>query len=433
LNPGWRGRVVLLIVVVPSRTGVEDYQRMKARIDELVGEINGTFGGLSWTPVVYQYRSFPQEELIPLYRASDAMLVTPLRDGMNLVAKEYVAARADARGVLILSEMTGAASELGEAVLVNPNDIPQMARAIATALEMPAEDQGVRMTALRARLRRYDVVRWAGDFLEALREDRSHMDRKMLTPAVRERVVRDFRSAPGRLLLLDYDGTLAPIQPTPERAAPGPELLETLTRLATLAEVVVVSGRPRETLQAWLGHLDVGFVAEHGAWVRDRDGRWTAQGTLSADWKPAVRDLMERYADRLPGARIEEKEFGLAWHYRQAEPDLAALRTQELTDHLIDLTETSELRVMPGHKVVEVRPAGTSKGTACLAILTRGYEFVLAMGDDTTDEDLFRVLPPTAYSVRVGMTQSHARYNVADQSEAIGLVETLASAPPGGA
>ena len=181
-NPDWRGRVVLLMIVVPSRTGVEDYQRMKSRIDELVGAVNGTFGSLEWTPVLYQYKSFPQQELVPLYGASDVMLVTPLRDGMNLVAKEYVAARADGRGVLILSEMTGAASELGEAVLVNPNDIPEMVRALETALEMPEEEQARRMTALRDRLRRYDVVRWADDFLEALGEDRSRLDRRDAVP-----------------------------------------------------------------------------------------------------------------------------------------------------------------------------------------------------------------------------------------------------------
>ncbi|MCA1685747.1 MAG: bifunctional alpha,alpha-trehalose-phosphate synthase (UDP-forming)/trehalose-phosphatase, partial [Planctomycetia bacterium] len=303
-NPDWRGRVVLLMVVVPSRTGVGDYQRMKSRVDELVGEVNGTFGTLSWTPILYQYRSFPQEELVPLYDASDVMLVTPLRDGMNLVAKEYVAARADGLGVLVLSEMTGAASELGEAVLVNPNDIPEMARALAAALGMSREEQSRRMTALRERLRRYDVVRWAGDFLEALGEDRSRLDRRMLTPATRERIVREFRSAGRRLLLLDYDGTLAPLRPTPEEAAPGPRLLATLGRLAGLADVVVVSGRPRSTLDAWVGRLDVALVAEHGAWVRGRGGDWGVAGALFDDWKPGVRDLMERYVDRLPGARV---------------------------------------------------------------------------------------------------------------------------------
>ncbi len=429
-NPDWRGRVVLLMVVVPSRTGVEDYQRMKSRIDELVGAVNGTFGSLSWTPVLYQYRSFPQEELLPLYGVSDVMLVTPLRDGMNLVAKEYVAARADGRGVLILSEMTGAASELGEAVLVNPNDIPEMARAIATALEMPEEEQARRMTALRDRLRRYDVVRWADDFLEALSEDRSRLDRRMLSPATRERIVREFRSAGRRLLLLDYDGTLISLKPTPEQAAPGPGLLATLGRLAGLGDVVIVSGRPRATLDAWLGRLDLALVAEHGAWARERGGDWAVMGAFFDDWKPGVRDLMERYVDRLPGARVEEKEFALAWDYRLAEPDLAALRAQELSDHLIDLTETSDLRVMQGHKVVEVRPSGISKGTACQAFLSRGYDFVLGVGDDAADEDLFRVLPPSAYSIRVGLTQSYARYNAADQAEALRLVESLAATPP---
>jgi len=431
-NPEWHDRVVLLMVVVPSRTGVEDYQRMKARIDELVGEINGKFASLSWTPVLYQYRSFPQADLVPLYGVSDVMLVTPLRDGMNLVAKEYIAARADGRGVLILSEMTGAASELGEAVVVNPNDLPEMARAIATALAMPEEEQRARMATLRDRIRRYDVTRWADDFLAALGEDRSHLDRRILPAAIRGRIIGEFRSASRPLLLLDYDGTLVPLRPTPEEAAPDPELLATLGRLARRGEVVIVSGRPRATLDSWLGGLDVGLVAEHGAWVRERGRDWAAAGVHRGDWKPGVRDLMERYVDRLPGARVEEKEFALAWHFRRADADLAALRAQELTDHLIDLVETSDLRVVPGHKVIEVRPSGTSKGAACRVFLSRAHDFVLAAGDDTTDEDLFRALPPTAYSLRVGLVQSQARYNLAAQADVIGLIGDMAADDPPG-
>ena len=301
-NPDWRGRVVLLMVVVPSRTGVEDYQRMKSRIDELVGAVNGTFGSLEWTPVLYQYRSFPQQELVPLYGASDVMLVTPLRDGMNLVAKEYVAARADGRGVLILSEMTGAASELGEAVLVNPNDIPEMARAIATALEMPEEEQARRHdgpAGPAATLRR----RAAGPTTSSrpwARTARAWIG-ACCPPRRAQRIVREFRSAGRRLLLLDYDGTLISIKPTPEQAAPGPGLLAMLGRLAGLGDVVIVSGRPRATLDAWLGRLDLALVAEHGAWARERGGDWAVTGAFFDDWKPGVRDLMERYVDRLPG------------------------------------------------------------------------------------------------------------------------------------
>jgi trehalose 6-phosphate synthase/phosphatase len=403
---------------------------MKSRIDELVGEVNGTFGNLSWTPVIYQYKSFPQEELVPLYAVSDVMLVTPMRDGMNLIAKEYVAARGDGHGVLVLSEMTGAASELGEAVLVNPNDIPEMARALATAMEMPADEQARRMTAMRDRLQRYDIVRWAGDFLEALGEGHSRLDRRMLSPGMRQRIIREFQSAGRRLLLLDYDGMLVPIRPTPEQAGPRPGLLAMLGRLAVVGDVVIVSGLPRATLDAWLGTLDVALVAEHGAWVRERGGDWVVTGALFDDWKPAVRDLMTRFVDRLPGAQVEEKEFALAWHYRLAEPDLAALRAQELSDHLIDLTETSELRVIQGPKVVEVRPAGTSSGTACQGFLSRGYDFVLGLGDDATAEDLFRVLPASAYSIRVGLTQSYARFNVANRAEALSLVESLPATRP---
>ena len=431
-NPDWRGRVVLLMVVVPSRTGVEDYQRMKSRIDELVGEINGTFGGLSWTPVLYQYKSFPQEELVPLYDASDVMLVTPLRDGMNLVAKEYVAARADGLGVLVLSEMTGAASELGEAVLVNPNDIPEMARALATALEMSGEDQLRRMTALRDRLRRYDVVRWAGDFIEALGEDRSRLDRAHAAPrdarADRPRVPVG-RPPPAAAGLRRHHG--------PHQADAGGSRAG--TRAAGDARP---AGRARRRgSRQRPSPRDARRLA--GAPRRGAGGRARGLGPragrgLGCDGGPLRR--LEAWGPRPDGAvrrppargagRGEGVRAGLALSPRRARPGGAA--GQELSDHLIDLTETSELRVIQGHKVVEVRPAGTSKGTACQAFLARGYDFVLGVGDDTTDEDLFRVLPPSAYSIRVGLTQSYARFNVAEQAEALGLIEALAAVPPDG-
>ncbi len=429
-NPGWHGRVVLVMVVVPSRTGVEDYQRMKTRIDELVGRINGSFGALDWTPVLYQFRSFPQEELVPLYNTSAVMLVTPLRDGMNLVAKEYVAARADEQGVLVLSEMAGAASELGEALVVNPNDVRGMAEALRTALEMPAEDQQKAMRAMRRRLRRYDVARWAGDFLETLEESPARLKCRILAGPLVGEMVRDFRAARRRLVFCDYDGTLVPLRPTPEQAQPDPHLLETLDRLTRSADVVVISGRPRVTLEGWFGKLDVALIAEHGAWIRDRGGEWTRPGAFGDEWKPRVRDVMEHYVGRLPGSFLEEKEYTLAWHYRRAEPDLAVLRAQELADHLISLTETSDLKVVEGNKVIEVKPTVVGKGNAAGAFLDRGYDFILALGDDTTDEDIFKVLPGSAYSVRVGLGQSHARYHVYGQARARELLDALAAAVP---
>ena len=426
-NPSWHGKAVLLMVVVPSRTGVADYQKMKSRIDELVGAINGKFGTLTWTPVLYQYRSYPQEQLVPLYNASEVMLVTPMRDGMNLVAKEYVASRADDSGVLILSEMAGAASELGEALVVNPNDITGVAQALRVALEMSPQDQRQAMTAMRKRLKRYDVVRWAGEFLEVLQESPTRLAQRLLTGTVRERLVRDFQSASRRLLLLDYDGTLVPLNSPADRLRPSPELLAVLTRLAELAEVVVVSGRTRELLENWFDALHVHLVAEDGAWIKERDGNWVMTGPWTADWKPKIRDLMEVHVDRLPGAWIEEGEFTLAWHYRRADPDLAALRARELADHLISLTETSGLKVVEGTREIEVRPSGVGKGTCCQAFLAGQQEFILAIGTDTTDEELFKVLPESAYSIRIGIGKSHARFNVRNRLQARQLLETLAA------
>jgi len=427
-NPAWHGRVVLVLIVVPSRTGVEQYRKMKSRIDELVGQINGRFGSLAWTPVVYQFKHFPMEPLAGLYSASDVMLVTPLRDGMNLVAKEYIACRTDGSGVLVLSELAGAASELGEAIQVNPNDIRGMAEALRDALESPCEEQVERMAVMRERLRRYGVVRWAEDFLRELSADRPRPDRNILSDDGRRQIVRAYRAASRRLILCDYDGTLVPIKRHPRLAVPSPELSSLLGRLAAAADVVVISGRDRAALDGWFGSLPIGLVAEHGAWVRERGGDWARRQGLSDEWKPRVRDMMELYVDRLPGAFIEEKESGLAWHYRRAEPDLAALRVKELTDHLIALTENGQANILEGDKVIEVRPIGVGKGAAARAFLCRDYDFILALGDDTTDEELFRALPEEAYSIRVGTAQSFARFNVYQQRDGLELLEALAAA-----
>ena len=324
-NPDWRGRVVLLMVVVPSRTEVEDYQRMKSRIDELVGEVNGTFGNLSWTPVLYQYKSFPQEELLPLYGVSDVMLVTPLRDGMNLIAKEYVAARADGHGVLVLSEMTGAASELGEAVLVNPNDIPEMARALATAMEMPAEEQAMRMTAMRDRLRRYDVVRWAGDFLEALGEDRSRLDLRMLPP----------RSASKSSASSSWPADACCCSTTTVRWSRSGRRRSRPDRdphcwrcsagwpgLAMSSSSAAVPARRSAP----------GWDARRGAGGRGRGLGPGAGRGLGRDGGPLrrleARDPRTDDAVRRPTARGPSRGevVALAWHYSLAEPDLAVLR-----------------------------------------------------------------------------------------------------------
>jgi len=198
--------------------------------------------------------------------------------------RSTLACRTNATGVLILSELAGAASELGEALIVNPQDVSGMAQAIKIALEMPLDEQQRNVKAMRSRLRRYDVVRWADEFLTTLQTIHPRFEQRLLSNKMREKIVADFCSADRRLLLADYDGTLVPLRPTPEEARPDGELLALLSDLTKISDLMIVSGRPRATLDAWFGNLDVGLVAEHGIWVKERDGELTNPVGGKTDW-----------------------------------------------------------------------------------------------------------------------------------------------------
>lgn len=430
-NPQYHGRVVLLMVVVPSRIGVHHYDLMKRQVEELVGKINGRFGRIDWTPVVYQYRHVPFPSLVALYSVSDICLVTPLRDGMNLVAKEYIATRKDGMGVLILSEMAGAAKELAEAIIINPNNREEIAEALKEALETPVKEQRRRNQIMQHRLRRYDVTRWANDFIRALlsmKNEQKRLQARLITLETRDQLVGDFKRANRKLLLLDYDGTLVPYAGEPHMAKPTQTVLEILKNLSShqVNEVVLISGRDRDTLQNWFGMLPISMVAEHGAWIRDRNEDWRMIKPMSNDWKPQILPILELYSDRLPGSFVEEKEFSCVWHYRKAEPELGPMRAKELVDDLVHFAANIDVQVLPGNRVVEVRNAGVNKGTAGMHFISKNdFDFILAVGDDGTDEDLFKIVPETAYSIRVGMTQSYARFNLPESRDVLRLLEDL--------
>jgi trehalose 6-phosphate synthase/phosphatase len=433
-NTALHGKVVLLMVVVPSRIGVDQYEQMKRQIEELVGNINGRFGTIGWTPILYRYRSLTFAPLAALYAVSDVALVTPLRDGMNLIAKEYIASRWDGSGVLILSEMAGAAKELGEALIVNPHHAFDIARALEQALAMPEGEQKRRNSIMRNRLRRYDVVRWGSEFLaglEAAKQIQARWEARLLPGSARAEILENYRTAQRPLILLDYDGTLVPFALRPEGATPGRDLLRLLRLLADGpgTSVVIVSGRDRHTLQGWVGDTGVHLVAEHGAWVRESGGAWSALGQQTSGWKHKILPILESYADRLPGAFVEEKEFSAAWHFRGAHPEQGAQLSSELTDHLVTFTANLDLQVLPGRRVVEVRNAGLTKGMAgrhWVGLVEP--DFVLAIGDDRTDEDLFVALPDDAYTVKVGRENSHAHFNVRNPEEVLQLLAQMAAA-----
>jgi trehalose 6-phosphate synthase/phosphatase len=431
-HPDWRGHVVHVSIVVPSRERVVAYDDMKQRINQAVGSINGRYGRVGWTPVHYHYRQLDFQALVALYAAGDVALVTPLRDGMNLVAKEYVACCMDGRGVLVLSEFAGAASELGEAVLVNPNNRQEMADAIWSSLEMPNSEQNQRIRSMQERLMNYDVVHWAEDFLSTLgqawqqQQARRHI---LVQGDLRKQLMGEFAKAKCPLILTDYDGTLVNFFRDPEKAAPSERVLALLSGLSRRegAKVVLVSGRLQETLNRWVGHLEIGLAAEHGAYVRESGvAEWRQLGVVGVEWKESIRPLLRMAADRLPGAFVEEKHLSLGWHYRAANPELGQLRARELVDVLTQFTANCDVQVLQGNKVIEVRSGQVNKGVAGLHFIAKYKpDFILAVGDDWTDEDLFKAMPTDAFTVKVGSGRSHARFALRNPGEVIALLEAL--------
>jgi len=417
-NPKYKGKVTLIIVAVPSRTGLEDYKMLRSRLEQLVGRVNGEHGTIGWVPVWYLYRFMPFKKLVALYTVADVALITPLRDGMNLIAKEFLATKSDDKGVLILSEMAGAASELGEAVIVNANNKTAIVQAIKEALEMPLDEQVERNQLMQKRLIRYNVSRWSSDFLNALFEvskTQQALSVRKLTEATRKNLISEYGKTHRRLFLLDYDGTLVGFTGRPEKAGPDTETISLLRSLSNDSKnhVVIISGRDKETLTKWLGNLNVALIAEHGAWTKQRGRDWQCTESLRNDWKDTIRPVLELYADRTPGSFVEEKDFSLVWHYRRADAELAYIRTQELRGALLNLTANLNVGVFEGSKILEIRDLGLNKGRAAeLWLEKQKWDFIFTAGDDYTDEDMFNVLPEKAYSIKVGLGISKARFNV---------------------
>jgi len=430
-HPQWRGKIVLVLIVVPSRVGVEQYDLMKRQLEEQVGRINGKYGGIGWMPVIYQHRHVSFVPLVALYAVSDVAMVTPLRDGMNLVAKEYVASRTADDGVLILSEMAGAAKEMGEAVLVNPNHSGEIAASIAAALAIPPEEQARRLRIMQARLQRNTVYRWANDFVQATLgtvETKKRLETEGLSTRTRRFLIDDYRRSAKRLVLLDYDGTLVPFVSDHASARPTQRVLSLVRKLANdpANTVVIISGRDRHTLETWFEQVPVHLVAEHGFFSRTEGNEWHSLKIISSDWKQRLLPILHLFADRLPGASVEEKTYSLVWHYRAADPEQGEPFAHELVDNLNAMTGNVDVQVVQANKAIEVRVTGVNKGTVAREMIAAGgYDFILAIGDDKTDEDLFAVLPDTAHSVKVGATHSHAKYNCRDVDEVHNILSML--------
>jgi trehalose 6-phosphate synthase/phosphatase len=429
--PEWKEKIVFILNIVPSRSEIPAYNERKKLIEEKIGTVNGRFSSISWQPVIYRYNHLPFTELVALYQAADVALITPLRDGMNLVAKEYVASCASGRGVLILSEFAGAASELNEAILVNPTDTSDVASSITRALAMPLSEQRNRLSLMQRRLQDYDVVRWVNDFLDQLQQVKQEQ-LKQQVKFLDDRTVRSirqrYRHSHNRCFLLDYDGTLVPFTRLPSEAAPDNVLRELLVRLSSdpANHVVVISGRDTASLERWLGMLPVTLVAEHGASYKMRNAPWQQLVSVSDLWKEEIRRVMQLFVTRCAGSFIEEKTNTIAWHYRNTQPGLGFSRSRELLNTLSQLIQNTALQVIDGTKVVEIRLSGFDKGATALRIIHEmDPDFVLCIGDDATDEDMFKALEGEAYTIKVTAGPSSAQYTILSQQQVLPFLNLL--------
>jgi trehalose 6-phosphate synthase/phosphatase len=427
------GKVSMIMIVVPSRDRVQSYKELKEEIDLLVGRINSEYSTLNWVPVHYFYRSFPFEELSAFYNMSDIALVTPLRDGMNLVCKEFVASKTDQTGVLILSEMAGASKELQDAILVNPYDRQGVVDAIYNALSMPLAEQKARMNSMQESLKKYDVFQWVKVFMDRLdhvKKKQEELTSKDVDTKVMNEIQASFKKAKNAVLFLDYDGTLTGFHSDPQKALPDEELKSIVKDLSKLAQVVIISGRDKDTLGRWFKGQNIDMIAEHGVWVKRKEdqGDWDLYAEIDDSWKDDIRKIMEYYVLRTPGAFIEEKHHSLVWHYRKVESGLGDLRMRELFSHLKYMARGYNLQVLEGNMVLEIKRPDINKGRAATAMMKgMEYDFILAIGDDWTDEDTFKAMPKNAYSIRVGYAYTQANFNIKSVKQVRQLLQKLTS------
>lgn len=430
-NPEMHTKVIMVMQAVPSRTEIAEYKKLRLDVEALIEDINSTYGTASWRPVEPVFSALPFEQFAALYQRANVAFIAPIRDGMNLVAKEYLASRPKSDGVLVLSETAGAAEELKDAIMVDPAKPRSMVRGLKKALTMPPSELRARTGKMQRYLRRHTVDKWAKNFIVTLQDKAKkpllHITRSFIG-APEKALVADFHQRRKRLILLDYDGTLQPIVSRPEDAAPSRTTIASLKRLGEdpRNEVVVISGRDRATLDSWLGKLPITLVAEHGAFIHKPDWK-TWHKTLGGNdsWKNEVMELFEYYADLTPGSFVEYKEHTLVWHYRNASPFTAQKHLVAVKRLLLPIAHAQKLRVKEGKMVLEVHHLDISKAHAMQEWLLKSQDFVLIIGDDATDEDMFAAAPAGSYTLKVGRGRSLADYRIPNPAAVHKLLRKL--------
>lgn len=482
MQPKFRGKLVLVQIANPARSRGMDVQEVQNETHHIAKEINEKYGKPGYEPIVFIHDSVSTMEKVAYYSISDCCLLNAVRDGMNLVPYKYTVSRqgspvVDAalgidssmpkKSVIIVSEFVGCSPSLSGAIRVNPWNVEQVAEAMHGAILMDDKEKHLRHEQHYKYISSHDIAYWAKSFNQDLMRACGDPFSKRcwgvgfglnfrlvaLPPDFRKLSVDHIKSAytnsNSRLILLDYDGTMTPQSSVD--MAPTPEVVSLLNGLCSDPKniVFIVSGRSRDTLSKWFASCEkLGLSAEHGYFTR-----WTKQSPwessvlgIDFEWKKIVRPIMELYAEATDGSSIEYKESALVWHYQDSDYDFGACQSKELLDHLENVLANEPVVVKRGKHIVEVKPQGVSKGIvvenliATMKDMGKPADFVLCIGDDRSDEDMFEgisratsnpSLPPipNVFACTVGQKPSMAKYYLDDSSEVITLIEGLAGVP----
>ncbi|KAH8688850.1 putative alpha,alpha-trehalose-phosphate synthase subunit Tps2 [Talaromyces proteolyticus] len=448
--PQWREKVVLIQVTSP--TSMEEQKedpenKIGSQVSNLVSTINGRFGSLSFSPVQYYPQYISPKEYFSLLRVADVGLITSVRDGMNTTSLEYVLCQQGNHGPLILSEFSGTAAMLPSAIHINPWDMSGVATAIDRALSMSNEEKADQHRKLYKHVTSNTVSMWSQHYIHRLLTNLSSFDQSIATPALdRAKLLKQYRKAKKRLFMFDYDGTLTPIVKDPQAAIPSDRVIRSIKSLAADPKnaVWIISGRDQAFLDEWMGHIpELGLSAEHGCFIRKpRSDDWeNLAAQFDMAWQKDVMEVFQHYTERTQGSFIERKRVALTWHYRRADPEYGAFQAKECRKNLENtVMRKFDVEVMAGKANLEVRPTFVNKGFIATRLVNEygagpgdPPEFVLCLGDDFTDEDMFRALRDSdlpadhVFSVTVGASskQTLASWHLLEPADVISTIGML--------
>ncbi|RLN34516.1 alpha,alpha-trehalose-phosphate synthase [Panicum miliaceum] len=480
-HPEWRGRVVLVQIANPARGKGKDVKEVQEESDAMVKRINDAFGQPDYQPVILIDKPLQFYERMAYYAVAECCLVTAVRDGMNLIPYEYIITRqgnemidrilglgpsSRKKSMLVVSEFIGCSPSLSGAIRVNPWNIDSVADAMDSALEMPEGEKVLRHEKHHRYVSTHDVGYWANSFLQDLeRTCLDHNRRRCwgigfglkfrvvaLDPNFKklavEHLVSAYRRTTKRIILLDYDGTLMP--QTSFGKSPTSKTINMLNSLCRDKNnmVFLVSTKSRATLSEWFSPCEnLGLAAEHGYFLRlRRDAEWEECVTvIDCSWKQIAEPVMKTYTETTDGSTIEDKETAIVWSYEDADPDFGSCQAKELHDHLESVLSNEPVSVKAGLNHVEVKPQGVSKGLVAKRILSTMQErgdlpdFILCVGDDRSDEDMFEVITVAArgpsslhpeaevFACTVGRKPSKAKYYLDDPADIVRLIQGLAN------